>query len=516
MRVTILGNGIAGNLAALYLRKRLPESVEVTLVGPRSRGGMPVVGESIIEITARFLEEQLGLGKYLCETQSPKYGLTFYFKRDLDNQKDRTYSVQCDRRLPLDTPPLADWKRPTDRPPSWLLNREVFDRDIQRFVDETEGIERTYGVASDVDLDKSGHVLTVEDEQQQQRQLRTDWLIDATGRRRFLGRRLKLITKPSLQRSCFWFRLSGFDRHLLSKVDALGPPLPAPGEAYHYDRYDSTHHFTGRGNWVWLIPLKAPDDSELISIGLVWRPDLFPHHVRSVEDFLSHVEREHPVVADVVRSGKVEHTNVLNSYRYELSRAYSADRWCIIGDAAVSLDPLFSNGLAFVTVQLEQIGEMIAADHASTLAPEYVERLDRLFWAPVRRSQVTIGHWYDQLHDPLLAAIRLTMIQVSYFYSLLPLVRNRCHYHPDWMELMETWHSEEDVNKPIEVPQGLIDLRAQIDEVAPEHFAYPGEAKINLQALKRCENREELFAQLKAGSAMLNRYFREVGKRLGS
>lgn len=62
MRVVIIGNGIIANLGALYLRKRLPESTEIVIVGPTSRGGLPVVGESTKEITAMFLEEKLGLG----------------------------------------------------------------------------------------------------------------------------------------------------------------------------------------------------------------------------------------------------------------------------------------------------------------------------------------------------------------------------------------------------------------------------------------------------------------------
>lgn len=510
MRVMIVGNGIVANLAALYLRKRLPETAHIVIAGPESRGGMPVVGESTIEITAQFLENKLGLGQYLRRTHYPKYALTYYFKLYPDRPDDRTYSVQCNERDPIDLAPLPGWEGPTARPPSWQLNRAVFDRDMQRFVDEADGIERIHATATGVALDGAGHTVTLRDEDGRESDHATDWLVDATGRRQLLGRHLGSVRRSTPQRDCFWFRLSGFDRDILKEVDALGPMPAAEGEPYHYDRYYSTHHFMGRGSWIWCIPLRSPDQ-ELISIGLSMRPDVYPHSVRNIDDFLEFVGREHPVVADLVRSGTVEDTNTFNNYRYELEQVYSADRWCAVGDAAVSVDPLFSNGLAFGAIQLEQVGEMIAADGEGNHSPAYIDQLEKAFWAPVRTSQATIGKWYEEMHDPILSAVRLNMIEVSYFYILLPLVVNRCHYDPEWMQF---WKILQFNSKPVEVPPKLAELRARIDHVEPGHFVYHGKEKVNLSALKRCADPEALKEQLQAGGALLKRYFAEVAAQL--
>ena len=67
MKVTIIGNGISANLGAMYLRRRLPESTKIVVVGPGSRGKLPLVGESLIEISTKFLEEHLGLGGLLMQ-----------------------------------------------------------------------------------------------------------------------------------------------------------------------------------------------------------------------------------------------------------------------------------------------------------------------------------------------------------------------------------------------------------------------------------------------------------------
>ena len=510
MRIAILGNGILANLAALYLRKKLPDSAEIVVVGPAGRGGLPVVGESTIEITARFLEEQLGLGQYLRETHYPKFALTYYFKLDLENPDDRTYSVHCNERAPDDQPALPGWEGPMARPPSWQLNREVFDGDIREMVTAHPAIERIEGLVKDVKIDgDAGHDLQIQQSDGSERSLSATWILDVTGRKRLLGKKLGLIEKPKTgQRNCFWFRLQDFDRDLLKNINALGPMPPAEGEDYHYDRYFSTHHFMGRGNWIWLIPLRTPDDTELISIGITSRPDVYPHDVRSVEQFLEHVSAEHPVVTDLVKSGTVVDTSLLGNYRYVSRQAYSPDRWCIVGDAAHAIDPLFSNGLAFGTIQLEQIGEMISRDMADGLTPELVEQMDKAFWAPVLASQQAITIWYASMHDPYLCSLRLNWIEIAYFYLLLPMVVNRCHYDPDRMGL---WRILQISEQPFELPKQLVDAWEALDTPPkPEHFIYRGKEKVNPRALEEVDDLKAVRSQITAGAHFRQQYIKDA------
>ncbi|MCA9669949.1 MAG: tryptophan 7-halogenase [Myxococcales bacterium] len=514
MDVVVVGNGIVGNLAALYLRRRLPDS-HITIIGPASRGGAPVVGESTIEITAQFLENELGLGEYLREHHYPKYSLTYYFKLHPDDPADRTYSVQCNERDCDNFSPLPSWQGPMARPPAWQLNREVFDRDMRARVDALPGVTRIHGMVSDVALDgERGHTLTVRTEAGAETTVKARWLVDVSGRRRLLARKLGLTVKVTPQRHAFWFRLAGFRRELLANLDALGPHPSEPGGPYHYERFYSTHHFMGRGNWIWLIPMRGHDaerGEDMISIGLTQRPDIYRHDVRDMQSFMAAVSQEHPVITDLVASGRVLDTNLYRNYRYETKQVYSADRWCLVGDAAVAVDPLFSNGLAFSMMQLQQVGEMIASDLAGDHDPAYIERLDRAFWAPVRSSQQTIGNWYSEMHDPVLSAVRLNMIETTYFYFLLPMVTNRCHFDRKRLGL---WKLLELNSKPIEVPQRLVDLRRQVIHTTPDHFAYYGKAKVNPDALRRYASTGPVRQQMARGAALLDRYFAEVSDRL--
>ncbi|MEZ5031087.1 MAG: tryptophan 7-halogenase [Saprospiraceae bacterium] len=335
MNIAIIGNGIQANIGALYLKKKFGDRVHITRIGPDDRGGFPVVGESIIEITTHFLEEHLGLATYFRDHHLPKYALTYYFKVDPDNPEDRTYSVHCNERAPSNCRMVPGWTGPMDHPPSWLLNRDVFDRDLHQWVDDEPAIRQVKGLVDDVDIHPGGkHLLHVTGTDGTKQTVEADWVIDTTGRRQLLGRKFNLVVKPEGQRDCFWFRIKNFDKSLLKNVNALGPMPAGPGEEYHYERYYSTHHFMGKGFWIWLIPMKGENGEDMMSIGFTSHPDHFQGNVRNIEGFLAETDKSHRVVSDLVRSGEVMDINKMVRYHYVVKQVYSPDRWAIIGDAA--------------------------------------------------------------------------------------------------------------------------------------------------------------------------------------
>jgi flavin-dependent dehydrogenase len=501
------------NLGALHLRRRLPKSAEIVVIGPESRGGMPVVGESTIEITAQFLENRLGLGPYLRDHHYPKYGLTYYFKLDPDNPADRRYSVHSTERgqdslLPLE----GGWSGPMARPPSWQLNRTVFDRDLRRFVDEA-GVGRIHAMLRGIALDgQNGHTLTIEHEDGTTTKERADWIVDATGRRSVLGRQLGLRLQSEIQRDVFWFRLSNFDRKKLLDLEWLGPTAPGPASDYHYDEYFATHHFMGRGHWIWMIPLRSPDKDELISIGISTRCGVYPGSVRTMDEFMAQVATLHPVITDLVKTGHVEDTNVYRKFHYNSKQAYSADRWAIVGDAAFTPDALFSNGLAFGVIQLDQVGEMIARDCERDHDPGYIQRLERALWPPLSYNQWNIGYWYETMGDAYLSSFRVTWTEMGYFYVLLPLVTNGAHYDPAMMPAWEVLQVPESRVRETDlglIPQ-VVAARKLFEKARPEHFIYRGKIKINPRATTRVKSLAELIEHVRTGALIRQEYLRDV------
>ena len=211
--VLIMGGGATGQLAAAYLRMRQPNLKITVIEGPHK--SRPIVGESFVEITIDFLLE-LGLGSYLIEHHYPKYGLTYYFKPDIDRPEDRTYVVD---ETPT-VPPML----------SFQVNRFTFDEEVRRRNLEN-GVQMIDGTVVGVDISPDGlHTITMRD---QAPTLRARWLIDATGRARVLAKLFGLQERVNEQKNVFWFRLADFDPEILAvsersrkRTERLSPTSP--------------------------------------------------------------------------------------------------------------------------------------------------------------------------------------------------------------------------------------------------------------------------------------------------
>ena len=404
--VLIMGNGIVGNLAAAWLTRYMP-ALHVKVVGPAART-LPIVGESLVEFSTQLLQE-IGLGRHLVEKQLPKYGLTFYYKLDPATPADPRYIVDA---VPTN-PPL----------PSFLVNRFTLD-DALRQLNRDNGVEHVDGKVVRVELGSGArHGVTVRGGDETVRTHTARWVIDATGRRRLLARQLQLGDRVPHQRSSFWFRLADFDASILDRIDAVASDARRP------DAYYATHHFFGRGNWIWLIPVRAETGRRMMSVGLTCRPDLFPEPVTSIPEFLDRVAGEHPVLGDLVRSGMVVDTNLYRNYMYRARQRYSSRGWFLVGDAADTVDPLYSTGLALATMAIQQVGAMIHRDQAGSLTEGFVNTLDGAYAGFRELGEGQVAGLYDVMRAGYQCRLRMHLHVISFFHMALPLLLNG--YHAD-------------------------------------------------------------------------------------
>jgi flavin-dependent dehydrogenase len=413
--VLVMGGGATGQLMAAYAAMRFP-NLKVTVVeGPRKN--RPIVGESFVELTIDFLLE-LGLGSYLVEKHYPKYGLTYYYKPDLDHPKDRTYVVD---ETPT-VPPLL----------SFQVNRFTFDAEVRRRNLEG-GVQMVDGTVVGVNINDDGglHEVTVEDAARQKSTLHARWLVDATGRNRVLAKLLQLQEPVREQKNVFWFRLMNFNSELLGCIRAIKKENRA------FVPYFATHHFFGRGNWIWCIPMRSPDNLPLMSIGITYRKDVYPYgEPRTMEQFLECVGREHEVVVDLVRSGTVVDTNFYSSYMWECRRRYSADRWYIIGDAGDTVDPLYSVGMALSSLQIRQIAAMIQRELDGHDTAEFTNDLDTAVAALQRGITRDTTRLYTCMGDAYQCHLRVHVAVTKLFHLGLPFVMNGYLWDPVGVKLV--------------------------------------------------------------------------------
>ena len=420
--VLVMGGGATGHLAAAYLRMRFPDLKVAVVEGPHKN--RPIVGESFVEITIDFLLE-LGLGSYLIENHFPKYGLTYYYKPEIDNPADRTYVVD---ETPT-VPPLL----------SFQVNRFTFDREVRRRNVEN-GVQVIDGTVAGVNLGNDGglHTVTVRDSAQQEYPLQARWLVDATGRNRVLAKLLQLHEKVNEQKDVFWFRLMNFNPGILSRIRALKKENRA------FVPYFATHHFFGKGNWIWCIPMRSPENVPFISIGITYRKDVYPHgQVRTMEQFLECVGREHQVIVELVRSGAVVDTNFYSSYMWECRQHYSPDRWYIIGDAGDTVDPLYSVGMALSSVQIRQIAAVIQREINGYDACEFTNDLDTAISAFHHSLTRDTTRLYECMGEAYQCHLRVHLIVTKLFHLGLPLLMNDYLWDPVGVKLINRFASIE-------------------------------------------------------------------------
>ena len=418
-----MGGGGTGQLAAAYFRKRFPKLKVAVVEGPHKN--RPIVGESLVEVSVDFLFE-LGMGAYLVEKHYPKYGLTYYFKPDIDNPADRTYVVD---EIPT-APPIL----------SFQINRFTFDREV-RDRNVANGVDLIDGTVVGVEINAGDgfHQVTVQDPAGARQTFSARWLVDATGRNRVLQKHLQLQEKVEEQKDVYWFRLKNFNPDLLSHIQALKKPNRC------YVPYYATHHFFGKGNWIWCIPMRSPDNEPLISIGITYRRDVYPHgEVRTMENFLECVGREHPVVVELTRSGTVVDTNYYRAYMWECRQRYSADRWYIIGDAGDTVDPLYSVGLALSTLQIRQIAAIIQRELNGFDTAEFTKDLDTVLTAFQRGVTRDTTRLYACMSDAYRCHLGVHLAVTKLFHLALPLVINGYVWDPlgakliNWFSSLET------------------------------------------------------------------------------
>jgi flavin-dependent dehydrogenase len=396
-RIVIIGASISGSLAACYLKVRFPD---VDVVAIQKAGARhPIVGESLTEFSTRLFHE-IGLGSYLETNHFHKYGLTYYFKERLDDPADMTYAVHEATRIP----PM----------PSNQINRFTMAERLDARRAEL-GVRTVEAMVSDVTIAGRGrNRVTYTDDAGTSSEIEADWIVDASGRSRVLANKLGLNSKPPFQRSAFWMRLRGFDKSILDGIRAVKEPQGC------FNSYYVTHHFLGHGYWIWAIPMRAPDGGNLISIGVVYRPDLRPGKIATLEDFKTQIGAEHPALIRLIDSGHVADTNVYRNYFHETAQSYSEQGWCIIGDAGDTVDPLYSTGLATTAVQIKQVEAIIAADRDRALTADTVRDLERAYKSIRDQMQYEIATLFEVIHDPYQAHLRIHCASAFYFYVLLP------------------------------------------------------------------------------------------------
>jgi flavin-dependent dehydrogenase len=349
--VAILGGGLAGLALANQLMLARPET-KVLVTDKRAEPPPESafkVGESSVEVGAYYYRNKVGMADHLDQQHIRKLGLRFFLPAG-DNS-------DITRRVEFSTPPTRSDSRVRQRVFTHQIDRGVFenalfDRALARGADAFRGWR-----VEDVELKpEAEHVVTLSHEGEQ-KTLTARWVVDATGRFNLLRRKLGLQTETGHHVNAAWFRLKGgMDYEDWAEDEQWKAQGWEPGV-----RKDATSHLVGEGYWVWLIRLKPGP----ISIGVVADPRFHPfEEINEFPKMLEWLRLHEPQLHKALenRLEEVQDFLVVEDFSYASSQVYSMDRWCLAGEAACFIDPLYSPGSDFIAYLNSFGGDLMCRD----------------------------------------------------------------------------------------------------------------------------------------------------------
>ena len=389
--VTILGGGLAGLCMARQLRREAPDASVVVV--ERVQRPLPEaahkVGESSVELGSRYFEHTLGLGEHLRDKHLIKNGLRFF----PGGGKDHSLAD----RVEIGPPQMP-------RVPSFQIDRGLFENDLRALV-EADGVTLLEGVSvKEVSLGQP-HAVTLDDGQV----LKSRWVVDATGRRRLMARQLGLQEANTHVSHAAWFRVDG-----RLDVDHLVPSGDTKWHGRDLDdiRWLSTNHLMGVGYWVWLIPLSTGHTSVgIVTHGAVHAFDA----IRTLDKALGWIAEHEPALSPELAKYEVADFLCLKDYSYGAKQVFSSDRWALVGEAGLFVDPFYSPGSDFIALANAFAGELIGSDLSGKPITEEAAYFDFFYRRLAAISTATYEGAAEAYGQPRVMAAKIYWDNTNYW-----------------------------------------------------------------------------------------------------
>ncbi|MFK7819786.1 MAG: NAD(P)/FAD-dependent oxidoreductase [Planctomycetaceae bacterium] len=361
--VVVCGAGLAGLTLARQLRMNHP-NLKIALFDQQTRpfpDSCLKVGESSVEVGTHYFADRLKLSDYFAKKHVPKLGLRFFFGDTQGPFEDR--------------PEFGAIEFP--EVPSYQIDRGIFENDMREMiVEQGAHLYEGYSVKEiNLSEDDSPHQVVVKSDATGEVAINCRWVVDGTGRKRMLQRKLGLQTPNGHNASAAWFRIEG-----RVDVDDLVSP---ENEEWHdrmptRTRFYSTNHLMGAGYWVWLIPLGSGNTS----IGIVASEEMHPiKNMSNYELAYQWLQKHEPKLADYLGDQEPLDFLCYKNYSYSSHQVLSHERWTCIGEAGVFADPFYSPGSDFICMGNLMTEALITSDLQGTLTRDYAEDLNALFLA---------------------------------------------------------------------------------------------------------------------------------------
>jgi flavin-dependent dehydrogenase len=409
--VLIVGAGLAGLTLARQLL--LDTDKRVLLVDRRAEFPPPKqkVGEATVQLSAYYYARVLDLEEHLMQSHYLKYNLRFYWKTPgLAGDCYEHYSQSYIRKL--------------SNINTYQLDRNVFEGEVLRVNLLNPNFTFVPG-ATDLDVtlsaDGDPHSFSFKSAGREVRG-GARWVVDTSGRGKFLARRLGLTREGSIRHGAHFFWVEGLVD--IEKLTSLSPReirlRPDRAALGHTPAWQATNHFCAEGLWFWTIPLHGKT-----SLGLVYDNRIFPRErVGTLEKLIGWVCEEFPLFARDLPYRRVLHHTALKDFAHDCAQTISPARWAIAGEAGRFTDPLYSPGGDLIALYNTFIADAVQTEDDAELADKcrlYEQLMKAVYEAYVPTYAVS----YDSLGDQEAFSLKYTWELAVYFaYYVFPFIND--------------------------------------------------------------------------------------------
>jgi flavin-dependent dehydrogenase len=409
--VVVIGGGLVGAAAAIMLRRR---GLDVVVLESRERHQpqKTVVGEAITEGSSVFLRHELGFECFLRTHTFRKFGFDFLV---LPRNGPKRPTIGDCHELLLSLTPFERIPRALSRLiPTYHVDRATINEEALRRAEATGVSFEHDATVREVVLGTLGetpHEIRWHRAGQDQI-LRARWVLDCSGRRRFLGRQLGITHDATeLPTAAVWNRFEGVD------------DCPETWRTFRgIDRRRHTIHFSGHGFWFWWIH----QNSGQTSVGVSYDRRIHQPDVKAEDRGFAEMVAKCPPVQDALRDAKpLEHYQYLAHLPYRSDYFISTRGYALIGDASWFADALYSTSLEAAFRQLMAVVPIVHAHDgrlgSSRPCPQMIAHLNEEFdWltrSAIAHNRFKYEHAWHRPHTLMQVAL-YELGEISELYNL--------------------------------------------------------------------------------------------------
>jgi flavin-dependent dehydrogenase len=408
--VVIIGAGLAG----LSLARQLLLNSEKNILLVEKRAVIPPaqqkVGEATVQVSGYYFSKVLDLEEHLLREHFMKYNLRFFYKTA--GRENRCYEDYGQSYI-----------RTLSNIATYQLDRNKLETELLRLNNECPTFT-FYAPVTDLSvslMNEGPHTLSFTTNGRGVA-VQTDWVVDTSGRGKFLARRLGLTQPNPIRHGASFLWVEGLVN--VEKLTDLSPKeirlrkdRAATG---HLPIWLATNHFVGEGFWFWVIPLQGKT-----SLGLVYDNTIFPRErVLTPQKLIEWVCQEFPLFARDLPYRKILAHSALRDFSYGCAQTIHPSKWALSGEAGRFTDPLYSPGGDFIALHNTLISDAILTTDESELVGKcylYELLMQSLYESLVPSYAVS----YDVLGDQEAYALKYTWELSAYFsFFVFPFIND--------------------------------------------------------------------------------------------